>query len=182
MKNDDEGDSKKSQCTPKPRRTVGLSRISPRTPLTPQIKRPISQIQHTQNISTPNRSDAPNLSTADNDSLVTPMKKRKSLGRFVITPKQNTDSNKETGERDVSDKTIDELKTDINQMKMHLEKYEKYKQEKLELQRLIEMWSACGRCALQQLQDEIQPTQEIEQILTHLNIPIDIFGNITNDE
>lgn len=186
------------QNTPTPGRRIGLSRISPRgtktttatttsTTATPPSKRPITAVnneQQKQSNQTPVSSAKRSIVNRskieeDCDSFATPTKKLKSLGRFVFTPKQTNDPASETC---TAVKTADDLKADIAQMKAHLEKYEKYKREKKDLECLIEKWSEGGKQAVRQLQDEIKPQQDIEQILKHLNIPTEIFGNITDDE
>lgn len=167
-------DSKKTKMQT-PSRPIGLSRISPRTKLTPAVKRPnaaTSQAANEQNAS------ASKDKETDDSDLVTPTKRKKlALGRFVFNPKQTNDSininlKSESGSHI---KTVDELKSEIAQMKIHLEKYEKYKADKCELNHLIAMWSQGGRTALEMLQEEIKPEQEIEQILTHLHLPSDVF-------
>lgn len=174
-------DSKK-QNTPTPRRSLGLSRISPRitTTSTPPIKRPITDVHNIQSTSTTSNSVGNQSETNKNvESFGTPIKKRKSLGRFVFKPKVTNDSIQEKTD-DVE--TIDDLNADISQMKAHLEKYEQYKAQKKDLEQLIETWRSGGIAALKQLQVGIQPQQDFEKILTHLRIPLDIFGDITNDE
>lgn len=178
---DKEFDSKK-QNTPTPRRSLGLSRISPRTTITPPtIKRPISDVKHNVPSTSKTKESAGNVSEVKEDveSFATPTKKRKCLGRFVFTPKQTNDP---VQEKCTDVKSVVELKAEISQMKAHLDKYEQYKVKKNELEQLIEKWSAGGKRALRQLQEEIKPQQDLEQILTHLRIPADIFGDVTNDE
>lgn len=157
-------------------RRLGMRRsITPKMKQTPpQMKRTIEDSNAIQTTSTADE----NIENI----LVTPIKKRKtSLGRFSFTPKEQTnDPNQKDDETDfVNQKTDDELKVEIQQMNEHLEKYEKYKSEKKELEHLIGTWKAGGVQALRQLQTEIQPEQEIEQILEHFKLPVDIFGNFT---
>lgn len=166
-----EFDSKKPKMQT-PRRPIGLSRISPRTKLTPPIARPSDQVAGSKTV---DETDASKHIEDDSD-LVTPTKRRK-LGRFVLRSKQSDDA-ADSGEKVESPakvKTIDDLKTGIKQMQTHLEKYESYKVKTKELNDLIEVWSNAGRSALQMLQDEIKPEQETEQILTHLHLPVDVF-------
>lgn len=68
------------------------------------------------------------------------------------------------------------LKTEISQLKEQLAMYKKFNDEKMELKRLIEMWCNSGKDVLSMLQEQIQPKQEIEQILTHFNLSTDIFN------
>lgn len=167
--------------TPTPRRTLGLRRISPQVTTKPSIKRTILQTITSPPTSTSNRTgESSSEKNEDNDSLVTPSRKRTSLGRFVFSPKAPNVHPTEKLECD--EKTADQLKEAIRKMEAHLEQYEKYKIEKKELQHLIDVWTAGGQQSLTMLQEEIKPKQEIEQILTYLNIPIDIFGNNTNDD
>lgn len=180
------------QNTPTPGRRIGLSRISPRTTTTatPPSKRPNAAVPNEQQQQQQHQSNPTPGSSAkrkvenrskieeDQDSFVTPTKSHKSLGRFVFTPKQINDPQREEC---TAVKTIDDLKADIAQMKAHLEKYEKYKIEKKKLELLIEKWCEGGKQAVRQLQDEIKPQQDTEQILKHLNIPADIFGNISDE-
>lgn len=156
-------------------RRLGLSRIvTPKNKQTPQLKRTNEATNAEQTISTVNE-DTENM-------LVTPAKKKKtSFGRIDFISKELTnDSNEKNHQTDqcVSKKTADELKAEIQQMKDHLEKYEKYKSEKNELENLIETWRVGGIQALRQLQTQIQPKQDIKNILEHFKLPTDIFGNI----
>lgn len=163
-----------------PSRPIGLSRISPRTKITPALKRPNEQILNSQTANEQNASVS-KVKEAEGSDLVTPTKRKKlSLGRFVFNPKQTNDSidvnvKSESGS---NTKSTEELKLEIAQMKIHLEKYEKYQADKCELIHLIEMWSKSGHTALEMLQEEIKPEQEIEQILTHLHLPSDIFDYV----
>lgn len=171
-------------------RRLGLSRISPRTKPNPQMKRsnePTNTVPTTTSIVVVNKNIEITAETAEViDSLVTPTKKRKvSLGRFDFTPKQQqqqqtNELNEEQHETydTIDAKTVDKLKAEIQEMKEVLQEYEKYTNEEKELQQLIETWKVGGIQALRQLQVEIQPKQEIEQILEHFKLPADIFGTI----
>lgn len=162
----------KKASTQTPRRTIGLSRISPRSTQTPPSKRP----KHEP--STINAAATTSTALNDDDSLVTPTKSRKSLGRFVFSPRPEIDPKKHQPEKE--NKSTD-VEADILHMKSHLEAYEKFKGEKSKLEHLIKVWHDGGVEALRLLQEEIQPQQEIEQILTHLNIPTDMFDIQTNE-
>lgn len=169
-------DSKKPKMQT-PSRPIGLSRFSPRVKLTPPIKRPNDQIPSPQTV---NNAIASN-NKESNDDLITPTKRRK-LGRFVVNTKQTDDSMvtiEKTNESENNVKTIDDLKAEIMQIKMHLDNYDKYKAQKSELQRLIAVWNDGGRKALEMLQEEIKPEQEAEQILTHLHLPTDVFDDVS---
>lgn len=158
-------------------RRLGLSRISPRNQLTPQMKRSHESNDTEETTSTGTSEAAKNV-----DSMITPIKKKKiSFGRFAFTPKeQKNDLNQELQDiKENNGETVDELKAEIQKMKERLQKYEKYDNEKKDLEQVIEMWRAGGDRALRQLQAEIQPEQEIEKILEHLKLPADIFGSIT---
>lgn len=163
-----------------PHRRLGLSRISPR------IKRSNDSTDNTVQTTscTANENIESKSEPADDfDSLVTPTKKIKvSPGCFHFTPKQPTNylDGKHHETVDIDAKTVDELNVEIREMNELLEKYEKYNNERKELQQLIETWKDGGVQALRQLQIEIQPKQEIEQILEHFKLPVDIFGNISD--
>lgn len=163
-------------------RRLGLSRISPRIKSNSEMKRSTELTNTVQTTSIANENIESKSETAEDiDSLVTPTKKQKvSLGRFNFTPKQQTnDSNEQQhGIDDIDAKPVDELQVEIKEMKELFEMYEKYNNEKSELQQLIDTWKDGGIQALRQLQAEIQPKQEIEQILEHFQLPMDIFGNI----
>lgn len=174
----------KMSKTPTPGRRLGLSRISPRPIATPSPQQSSSTLNDTQQkTKTPNSTPKLNaekrpIVPGENNLFVTPIKKRKCLGRFSITPKQ---INTPTPEECSVVKTSDDLKAEIAKMKTHLEKYERYKIEKNDLEQLITKWTDGGRQALQQLKSEIDPQKDIEQILQYLNIPTDIFGNFTDE-
>lgn len=166
-------------------RRLGLSRISPRIKPTPTKRS--NETANTVMQSTPKANEnIESTSKPAEDSFETPTKKQKvSLGRFVFTPKQQTPDVKNENKHEAEDtgdstnSTVDDLKTEIQEMNERLEKYKKYSHEKKELERLIESWKAGGIRALEQLQAAIQPKQEFEQILEHFRLPVDIFGDIT---
>lgn len=169
-----------NQQTP---RRLGLSRISPRIKTNPEPKR----LNEAANTPKANENIASTTETSEEGSFETPPPKRRkfSLGRFECTPKlqqakdPENDSQRKTDDDDDGAKTADELKKEIQEMKERLEKYEKYRSEKKELEKLIETWKTGGIRALRQIQMDIQPKQEVEQILEHFKLPVDIFGDIT---
>lgn len=153
-------------------RRLGLSRISPRIQKTPQ-NACTNDENNAKRAASPSKSKA----TDDIDSMVTPIKQRKiTYGRLSFTPEEQKN---EMVHESSNAKTDAELQAEIQQMREHLAKYEKYKNEKKELEQLIEMWRAGGNQALRQLQAEIQPKQEIEMILEHFQLPVNIFGDMT---
>lgn len=172
-------ESKMNQQTP---RRLGLSRISPRIKPNPE-KKSLSEAANTVENTPKANENIERTTETSEDSFETPPKRRKfSLGRFDFTPKQqpaNDLTNENQRKTDDDTKTTDELQKEIQEMKERLEKYEKYSSEKKELEKLIETWKIGGVRALRQLQVEIQPKQEVEQILEHFKLPADIFGDIT---
>lgn len=136
-------------------------------------------------------SDASSSKNEDKDrhDLETPAKRRKSMsGTFHVdsTETSNEKDNEKGNERksktieqENSVESAEELGSEIAQMKRHIEKYEKFQSEKSELKRLIAEWSRGGREALRMLQDEIQSEQNVEDILTHLHLPSDVFDHAT---
>lgn len=153
-----EVDAKKSN-TQTPRRTLGMSRMTPRTNKIPASKRPHQEESNLQN--TPEPLIRSKQVNEDNSPLNTPTKQRK----ISI---DNLDEKEE----------CERLEAEISQMKKRLCKFEKYQTEKKELMQLIRLWSNGGKSALKVLQQEIQPEQDIEQIQKHLNLPMDIFDLI----
>lgn len=91
------------------------------------------------------------ITTANRSYLREPKKNSKALSQFVPPNFINDLPSEKCG----AVKTADDLKTDIAQMEAHLEKQ-----------------------ALRQLQDEIKPQQDTEQILKDLNIPTEISGDL----
>lgn len=166
----------KSTNTPTSRR-VGLSRKSPKMELTKsQLNRSHKVNDAEQNVPT-----AMSESAEDLDLMVTPAKRSKiSYDRSGLTAKQQTDNLNEPklDAKQNGSKTVDELKAEIQKMKDHLKEYENYNNKKKELKQLIEVWRAGGSQALHQLQAVIQPEQELEKILEHFGLPVEIFGNI----
>lgn len=163
-------------------RRLGLSpRLKPNTP----AKR-LNEATNTVSSSSKVVENIGNTPQTANDiaSFETPTKKLKiSLGPFDLISKQQTNDLKNENQHESDDnkddgKTADQLKIEIQEMRERLDKYKKYNDEKKDLQQLIETWKAGGIRAIQQLQVEIQPKQEFEQILEHFQLPVDIFGSI----
>lgn len=166
----------KKKTAPKCRR-LGLSRISPRNQSTQLLNRSVkaNNVEQIASTATPEAAE-------DIGSMITPTKKRKiTFDRFQFTPKEQMKKMTEEKQKATENiaKNDDELKAEIQQLKEHLGKYDKYKNEKKELEHLIDMWRAGGNRAVRQLQTVIQPKQEIEKILEHFQLPVDIFGDFT---
>lgn len=102
------------------------------------------------------------LSPAINES--TPTKKRKTEPETLSSALIPMD-----------ERSIDEIQMNIKQMECRLAKYEKHEKRTNELENMIGKWRAGGQAALQMLQDDINPKQELAVILKHLNLPEDIF-------
>lgn len=156
-------------------RRLGMSRTGIRMTPTPQKKRTNESTNASQITS---YSDG-NAESAES-SLDTPIKKQKCHLDCSNFPPKEQKTEKKSESNEAKTQTVEELKADIQQMNEQLEKYEKYKSEKKKLEQLIETWKAGGIEAVRQLQAEIQPTQEIESILEHFNLPINIFAIITD--
>ncbi|XP_031640764.1 uncharacterized protein LOC116352363 [Contarinia nasturtii] len=158
-----------------------MDKTNEKKPITPRrlgLSRNVSTFKNV----TPNRSDVnlkmtptniPRSKQTAEDCLATPTKRTKLSSDECITISElgNVD-------QDIFPKNVQDVKAEISQMKKQLAAYDKYKGEEKELEGLIELWCNGGNDALQMLQEDIQPKQEIEQILTHLNLPIDIFNNV----
>lgn len=138
-----------------PRRRLGMRRISPRIV---QSKVKTTDTNEENELPTSTHHNTTNYSE-------TPKRIRLSTDSQQLT--QN--SNKKT------ENTVDDIETDIKQMELLLQKYEKFKVQKNDLMQSIEMWKGGGRKALEILQEEIQPEQEIETILAHFNLPHNVF-------
>lgn len=156
-----------------PRRTLGLRRISPRAQ--PSKKR-LSNSPVQQQTSKDNEVSASSKSPIEGGTghLINPMKRQKMFLDNLIFGQKNKNTGDNYGEDD-DDKIIKELKAENADMKHRLENYEKYRIKRKELQHLIRIWSNGGKEALKMLQEEVKPEQEMEQILTHLKLPTDIF-------
>lgn len=159
-------------------RRLGMSRIRPRMTPTPQKK------CTDESINAIKKRSPSNESIESTRLLDAPLKKQKVHHRDSDSPMKeqinNSVENDYEEKTEANAKTIDELNADIRQLKDQLAKYEKYKNEKEELEKLIEAWKAGGVEAVQQLQAEIQPRQEIESILKHFNLSAEIFGFATD--
>lgn len=75
----------------------------------------------------------------------------------------------------MNERSIDEIQMNIKQMECRLTKYENNEKRTNELGNMIEKWRVGGQAALQMLQDDINPKQELAVILKHLNLPENIF-------
>lgn len=158
-----------------PRRTLGLNR---RTPI-------ISPQPTSTKNSTESKCDQPSTSTgvinkrsAADECFKTPIKRRSLHSAFVSPLIESTSpSPKEEVKLEVrdEDKSVEDIKAEIHRMQLELEKYEHYKREKASLTKSIEQWKEGGKTALQMLQEEIKPEQELDTILAHFQIPNDIF-------
>lgn len=149
-----------------PRRTLGLRRITPRKTTTSPASRSNQQDVNLQ--TTPIIDKEHQLQTNEDSEFNTTKRRKLSLEGNIISGGQT--------------KEISELEEEISQMKARLDKYEKYQAEKKEILQLIELWCNGGKKALSILQEEIQPEQDIEQILKHLNLPIDVFDFKHNEK
>lgn len=179
MKMDREVDLKKINVQT-PRRVLGMSRMIPRTSTTPTAKRPNQQEVNLQQ--TPAVDKVVDVSSQTNEDyhlLTTPIKRRKVSGDESDLNMNREEENNSASENQKNKcenvKTTDELKAEILHMKTRLDKYEKHVSEKKELMRLIQLWCNGGKEALNTLKDEILPEQDINQIQTHLNLPLNIF-------
>lgn len=160
-----------------PRRMLGMSRMIPRTSTTPTDQQEVN-LQRTPAVD--KFVDVSSQTCEDNHLLTTPIKRRKvsdvKSGLNKHLKEENNGSASENQKHTCeSVKTTDDLKAEILHMKTRLDKYEKYVSEKKELIRLIELWCNGGKEALNTLQEEILPGQDINQIQTHLNLPLNIF-------
>lgn len=149
---DDESEKPKLRT---PRRTLGLGLRSPR--IVPSQRTP-SQVKRFQ-------------SPLIDDSIVTPQKKKRlsyaDSKTSMMSPQAST-SNEVTDTRSVG-----EMNTNNEPVKST--RIEKYKNQIKELEDLIEIWRNGGERALQMLQDTMEPKQELDAILAHLHLPLDIF-------
>lgn len=172
-------DSKKINART-PRRTLGMSRMTPRRTITPQEKRqnqPDTNLQTTPKI---HKIDTRfSQSNEDNSYRITPTKRRKvstdNLDENIVPDRIVDVASGSQNSASTSKKTAIELKAEILQMKSRLDKHEKYQNKKKDLTRMIELWCIGGKEALKTLQKEIKSEQEIELIQTHLNLPRNIF-------
>lgn len=178
----------KKISTPTPRRTLGLRRTATPKPCTPPNYSPdeLHTVPRAIDAIASSSSSLSSLSQTKNedDSLVTPTKRTKlATGRLVFGQKQTNDAVNimENTDCEIA-KPVEELKADISKLNAHLQAYEKYMVDKKNLKRLIETWSNAGTAALKMLQMEIKPEQDIHMILTHFNLPIDIFEFVVKDE
>lgn len=71
--------------------------------------------------------------------------------------------------------TIDEVQSEINTLQAKIATIKNRNNESMQLTALIEQWKKACHTALQMLQSKLDPPQEIESILKHLNIPIDLI-------
>lgn len=164
---DIEVDAKKSN-TQTPRRTLGMRRMTPRSNKIPAINRPNQQDKNLQ--ITPGGTLNRSKHVIDADSPLNIPKKTRRISIDNLDEKNVSGTSNETETNE-----CERLEAEIAQMKIRLCKFEKYQMEKKELMQLIQLWSNGGKSALNVLQQEIQPEQDIEQIQKHLNLPIDIF-------
>lgn len=174
-----------------PRRTLGLRRTSPR--MASKTSPGISMLAERANESregqqkTPitNHDNTPSMSQArETGYSINPTKGRKVLLNTILSASRPPNSNDNSGEINQEDihGIIKELKVDNPELKDRLEIYEKYTNEKKELQRLISIWTNGGKEALKMIQKEVNPEQDAEQILTHLKLPTNIFDLDINKE
>lgn len=160
----DKANDLKNINTPTQRRTLGMRRISPGNSL-------INSLNTTPKV---NNSVTSTSKYDDTDSIITSKRIKLSSGRFLFNQKQrNEDEN-------VMEKS--EKAEDLSGPKDLKSENSKYNTDKKELERLIEIWSNGGKKALNQLQKEIPPEQEIDQILLHFNLPTDIFDYVISKE
>lgn len=146
-------EEKSKSNTHTPRRTLGMRRISPRV---------VQSKVKTTDTNDENSISASTHHNADNNYSETP--KRIRLSTDYQQPKQK------------SNRKLEDIEAmDIEQMELLLNKYEKFQVQRSDLMQSINTWKTAGHKALEILQTEIQPEQEIETILTHFHLPDNVF-------
>lgn len=179
--------------TPKytPRRTLGISRRTPKSAPTPIVDNPMSPLQ------TINRSlDANDNKPAQSESHIqiensysTPIVRKRNR---VVEPTATTDaatkvkigkklnlspttSPDRVPAQVPQNESFADVRAEIIRIETEIDAMNKHDERKRKLNDSIDQWRSCAVQALQELQEKIEPKQSIETILDHLGIPHEMF-------